>query len=53
MCEAHLYGGAVQDGATVVPAAVQLLGAHHRGGERAVGTQGRTVREMVPGAAHH
>lgn len=47
MREAHLYGGAVQDGAAVVPAAVQLLGAHHRGGQGAVGTQGHTMREMV------
>lgn len=47
VCEAHLYGGAVQDGAAVVTAAVQFLCAHHRGGQGAGGTQGHTVRAMV------
>lgn len=49
VCEAHLYGGAVQDGAAVVPAAVQLLCAHHRGGQGAGGTQEHTMRATVSG----
>lgn len=52
VCEVHLYGGAVQDGAAVVSTAVQLLGAHHRGGQGAVGTQGHTMRKMVSGEGH-
>lgn len=50
--EAHLNGGAVQDGAAVVPAAVQFLCTHHRGWQGAGGAQGHSMKVEISARDH-